>query len=414
MDGEGPTDGEAATEGDATADGDGAAVAGTGWRARQARCQQHHAAQQRRSGDGAHDEARRDRRLPAHRQRAYQYQSAEGAGPDPPLPFGRHDRTTRRRGERGPHTPAAGAADRAGRRAAHGGTPLVRRSDDRRRPSSSRRPPGRAAAVDGPVAVARGTQRRRPADAPSGSPAATPEPTKPGTPGHATRVVIPALNIDLPIVGGPERLPVLQRRHVHRRPRQAAAWTSAGPAATSRPTCSPTRATACSGRSTSRRSIKHQPAKMLGMIVQVYTRRQQALPVRDRQGAASTSSTSTPRSPPTREELWLQTSEGPGARRARPSSGVGCCRSATRIPPTRTPRPSRSAAAESASTRLDPVDPAQEHGGHRGADHDELGDRPEPAALAVLERRRWPRSCRRSRRRRRSRRGSPSRRSAAS
>ena len=50
-------------------------------------------------------------------------------------------------------------------------------------------------------------------EAPSGSagaseaPTATPEPTKPGTPGHATRVVIPALNIDLPIVGGPNGYP---------------------------------------------------------------------------------------------------------------------------------------------------------------------------------------------------------------
>ena len=39
--------------------------------------------------------------------------------------------------------------------------------------------------------------------------------------------------------------------------------------------------------------------------------RRQALPVRDPQGPAPPAQTSTPRSPPTGEQLWLQTSEGP-------------------------------------------------------------------------------------------------------
>ena len=275
---------------------------------RQARCQQHHAAQQRRSDDGAHDEARRDRRLPAHRQRAYQYHSAEGAVPDPPLPFGRHDRTTRRRGERGPNAPAAGAADRAGRRAAHGGTALVRGSDDRRRRRRAVADLGRAAAVDGPVAVARGAQRvGRPRRRPRPRPPSRPSPARRGTP---TRVVVPALKIDLPIVGGPNGYPFCNvamyidglgkpLMDLGRPGRGIATYLFAhardgmfGPDL----------------RARDRRSTS--PTKMLGMIVQVYTddnklylyEIDKVLLHQLNLDAAFAADT---------EQLWLQTSEGP-------------------------------------------------------------------------------------------------------
>ena len=152
---DGEPDGDATAEGDgATMPGDGAAVAGTGVAgARQAGCQQQHAAQQRRPDDGARDEARRDCRLPAHRRRAYQYHSAEGGGARPSSTIRPPCPDVQPSSSR-PNAPAPRAAHGAGRRAAHGRPAVVRGPDDRRRRRRS-------------VARRRSSCRRRQAPSPS-------------------------------------------------------------------------------------------------------------------------------------------------------------------------------------------------------------------------------------------------------
>ena len=152
-------------------------------------------------------------------------------------------------------------------------------------------------------------------EAPSGSagaseaPTATPEPTKPGTPGHATRVVIPALKIDLPIVGGPNGYPFCNVAmyidglgkplvDLGRPGRNIATYLFAHAR------------DGMFGPIYEQAIVKHQPAKMLGMIVQVYTdddklylyEIDKVLLHQLNLDAAFAADT---------EELWLQTSEGP-------------------------------------------------------------------------------------------------------
>ena len=152
-------------------------------------------------------------------------------------------------------------------------------------------------------------------EAPSGSAAAseaptdTPQPTKRGTPGHATRVVVPALKIDLPVVGGPNGYPFCN-----------VAMYIDGLGKPLMDLGRPGRGMATYLFAHARDGMfgpiyelaiqKHQPEKMLGMIVQVYTdddklylyEIDKVLLHQLNLDSAFSSDT---------EQLWLQTSEGP-------------------------------------------------------------------------------------------------------
>ncbi len=146
-------------------------------------------------------------------------------------------------------------------------------------------------------------------EAPSSTPTANPKPTtKPGN-AHVTRVVIPALNIDLPVVGGPNGYPFCNvamyidnlgkpLRDLGRPGRGIATYLFAHAR------------DGMFGPIYENAIVKHQPEKMLGMVVQVYTddNRLYLYEVRKvllhqlRLDAAFGASS---------EQLWLQTSEGP-------------------------------------------------------------------------------------------------------
>ena len=290
---------------------------------------------------------------------------------------------------RGPHAPAARPPDRA-RASLLITAGLLSYADPTTAGAVAEPTPsaGRPV-VAGPVAVARGTchrrrpARRRPERVAGREPRA---PTKPRHAGHVTRVVVPALKIDLPVVAGPNGYPwcnVAMYIDDLGKPLQ----DLGGPGAASPPTCSPTLATACSARSTRARSPGTSPTKMLGMIVQVYTSDNKLYLYEIDKVLLHQL---------TLDAAFAADSEQLGSRRRRGPTGTPgktqlrrrCCRSATRTRPTRTPRrsPVRLRLIGSPRRRLDPVDPAQEERGHRGADHDEPGDQPEPAALAGPER----------------------------
>ena len=119
--------------------------------------------------------------------------------------------------------------------------------------------------------------------------------------------------------------------------------------------------TGCSGRSTSWRSGQ-DAKKMLGMIVQVYTSDNKVYlyEIREYRLHALDLDDRCPR--PARS--WLQTSEGPRARRARPSSGRVPGLGRGRRPRGRTSqgRSPSSAARSRLRVEPDPVDPPQDDG----------------------------------------------------
>ena len=85
-------------------------------------------------------------------------------------------------------------------------------------------------------------------------PTATPDPTKRPGRAVATRVVVPALNIDLPIVKGNDGYPLCNvAMYLHTANTRGARLPSGSRARAARRTSTPTPATACSARSTRRR-----------------------------------------------------------------------------------------------------------------------------------------------------------------
>ncbi|HEY4189487.1 MAG TPA: hypothetical protein VGM28_03620 [Candidatus Limnocylindrales bacterium] len=146
-------------------------------------------------------------------------------------------------------------------------------------------------------------------DAPSGSPDASPVPTASALPGHVTRVVVPALGIDLPVVPGPNGYPYCN-----------VAMYIDGLGKPLQDLGQPGRGIATYLFAHARDGMfgpiyelaieKHNPAKMLGMIVQVYTSdnklylyevKKVLLHQLNLDAAFNANS----------EQLWLQTSEGP-------------------------------------------------------------------------------------------------------
>ena len=204
---------------------------------------------------------------------------------------------------------------------------------------------GRAAAVDGPVAVARGAQRvGRRVRGPDRRPPSRPSAARRGTPrGSSSRR---SRSTSRSSAGR-----TATRSATSRCTSTASAsrwWTSAGPAATSRPTCSRTPATACSGPIYEQAIVKHQPDEDAGDDRPGLHGRQQALPVRDRQGAPAPAQ---PRRGVLRRHGGAVAADlrRPGGHAGQdPAARDSCCRWATPIPPTRTPRPSPSGATDRA------------------------------------------------------------------
>jgi hypothetical protein len=142
---------------------------------------------------------------------------------------------------------------------------------------------------------------------PGGS--ATPEPTKAAGPAHATRVVVPALKIDLPVVGGPNGYPLCDvAMYIDNlgKPIQDLGQPGLG------------RATylfahardGMFGPIYELAIQKHQPEKMLGMIVQVYTSDDKLYLYEVDKVLLHQLSLDAAFNADT-EQLWLQTSEGP-------------------------------------------------------------------------------------------------------
>ena len=360
-------------------------VAGDGGRERgQGRDDQHESAQQRRPDGDAHDETRRDRRLAAHRQRAYQYHSVEGATRHPRLRWRAHDRPPALRAVSRPDAPAAGAADRAGRRADRGRAALVRGPDHRRH--------GARGVADGRRA-ARRTRRRRPPPSSRRRPPdrASPERDPDRDPEADHRARQPAAR-DAGRDPGAQHRPAGRRRHPTATRSATSRCTSTTWASRSRDLGQPGRGIATYlfahardgmfGPIYENAIVKHQPEKMLGMIVQVYTDDNRLYLYEVRKVLLHQL---TPRRRVRGEQRAALAPDvgGPqGDARQDPAQGAAAVGRRTRARRTRTPRPSPSAATEAAPRRLDPVDPPQEERGERRAQHDERRDRPEPAALA--------------------------------
>ena len=146
-------------------------------------------------------------------------------------------------------------------------------------------------------------------DAPSGSPGATAAPTQAAGRPHATRVVVPALDIDLPVVAGPNGYPYCN-----------VAMYIDGLGKPLQDLGQPGRGIATYLFAHARDGMfgpiyedaiqKHKPDKLLGMIVQVYTSdnklylyevKKVLLHQLNLDAAFGANS----------EQLWLQTSEGP-------------------------------------------------------------------------------------------------------
>jgi hypothetical protein len=161
-----------------------------------------------------------------------------------------------------------------------------------------------------------------PPASPSGSPGASPlgtppasivpDPTVTPRPGRAvaTRVVVPALNIDLPVVKGNDGYPYCNvAMYLHTA--NAASKDAFGQPGEGRATYLYAHARdGMFGPIYELAIVKKNAKKMLGMVVQVYTSdfrlylyeiREYRLHVTDLDGPLGA----------TREELWLQTSEGP-------------------------------------------------------------------------------------------------------
>ena len=162
--------------------------------------------------------------------------------------------------------------------------------------------PNPSASLDLPSAPASG--------APSGSPDASPDPTAAAaSPAHVTRVVVPALDIDLPVVAGPNGYPYCN-----------VAMYIDGLGKPLQDLGQPGRGIATYLFAHARDGMfgpiydlaiqKHKPEKLLGMIVQVYTSDNKLYLYEVKKVLlhqlnldAAFNATS--------EQLWLQTSEGP-------------------------------------------------------------------------------------------------------
>ena len=167
-----------------------------------------------------------------------------------------------------------------------------------------------AAATPSPGATSSPTEGASPSAsaAPSDEPTASPT-HKPGGAAHATRVVVPALDIDLPVVAAPSGYPYCNvAMYIDNLPKPIVDLGQPG-----------------KGRATylfahARDGMfgpiyelaiqKHQGQKMLGMIVQVYTS-DNKLYLYEVQKVLLHQLTLNAALDATSEQLWLQTSEGP-------------------------------------------------------------------------------------------------------
>ncbi len=145
-----------------------------------------------------------------------------------------------------------------------------------------------------------------PSIAPSSGPdtSASPAPSPSGGPAVATRVVIPALRIDLPVVAGPSGYPYCNVAMYYENPQLGQPGEGKGTYLYAHAR------DGMFGPIYNLTMVQHTPNKMLGMIVQVYTSDNKLYLYEvtavyphqlnlDRAMAA------------TGEQLWLQTSEGP-------------------------------------------------------------------------------------------------------
>ena len=177
-------------------------------------------------------------------------------------------------------------------------------------------------------------------DAPSGSPGASAGPTPAAGPAHATRVVIPALDIDLPVVAGPNGYPYCN-----------VAMYIDGLGKPLQDLGQPGRGIATYLFAHARDGMfgpiyeyaiqKHKPDKLLGMIVQVYTSDNKLYLYEVKKVLLHQLEPRRRRSAPTASSSGSRPRRGPRGRRARRSSRRRCSRSATRIRPTPTPSRSR-------------------------------------------------------------------------
>jgi Sortase domain len=137
------------------------------------------------------------------------------------------------------------------------------------------------------------------------SASASPGPTDPGEPAVATRVVIPALGIDLPVVRGPDSYPLCNVAMYLKELGQPGEGRATYLYAHARD--------GMFGPIYQLAMQRHTPKKMLGMIVQVYTSDDKLYLyeiAEYRLHAAGTAALDDALSA-TSEQLWLQTSEGP-------------------------------------------------------------------------------------------------------
>ena len=279
------------------------------------------------------------------------------------------------------HPDPAGAAHGAGRRARDrraccptrthtAGTVVAPTDADGRRDPRAGGRPGHAV-----------PEPPRPSAVPASSPRPTPgvstgdrarRPTPRVRPGRevATRVVVPALNIDMPGDQGQRRLPVLQRRDVPAHGKQRGeGHVRPARARVARRTSTPTRGTGCSARSTRTRSATTRRARCSGMVVEVYTSDYSVhlYEVRDRPA---------PRHEPRRRHLNAEQGgalapdlRGPDRAPPGKTQVIARSRSRSRTRPgaSPTPRRARSPAADGRAGRSDPVDPAQHERRDRGA-----------------------------------------------
>jgi hypothetical protein len=143
-----------------------------------------------------------------------------------------------------------------------------------------------------------------PTDAPSGSPGASGAPSPSDGAAVATRIVIPALRIDLPIVAGPSGYPYCNVAMYYSDPRlgQPGQGKATYLFAHARD--------GMFGPIYNLVMQQHTPNKMVGMIVQVYTSDNKLYLYEIREYRLHALNLDTALAA-TDEELWLQTSEGP-------------------------------------------------------------------------------------------------------
>ena len=148
-----------------------------------------------------------------------------------------------------------------------------------------------------------------PSAEPSDAPSVTPKPSGSSGPAHATRVVIPALKIDLPVVAGPNGYPFCNvamyidnlgkpLRDLGQPGRGIATYLFAHAR------------DGMFGPIYENAIAKHQPGKMLGMIVQLYTSDNKLYLFEIKKVLLHQLSLDAAFAADT-EQLWLQTSEGP-------------------------------------------------------------------------------------------------------